>query len=103
MVQIVYDKIIDFCGMTDIPCVIVGSKTDLHRRFVSFPMVDVTQYSFGFYNTPFSRQVDPAEGEQLAQVNNAAWIETSSKNNINVGQYLSVPPSLPALIMIFFG
>ena len=27
--------------MTDIPCVIVGSKTDLHRRFVSFPMADV--------------------------------------------------------------
>jgi len=64
MVQVVYDKIVDFCGMADIPCVIVGSKSDLHR----------------------SRQVEPAEGEQLAQVNNAAWTETSSKNNINVAQ-----------------
>lgn len=32
MIQIVYDKIIDFCGMNDIPCVIVGSKTDLQTR-----------------------------------------------------------------------
>ena len=26
MIQIVYDKIVDFCGVGDIPCVIVGSK-----------------------------------------------------------------------------
>lgn len=64
MVQVVYDKIVDFCGMTDIPCVIVGSKTDLQR----------------------SRQVEPSEGEQLAQMNNAVWIETSSKNNVNIAK-----------------
>ncbi len=29
MIQIVYDKIVDFCGVTDIPCVIVGTKVDL--------------------------------------------------------------------------
>ena len=29
MIQIVYDKIVDFCGVGDIPCVIVGSKCDL--------------------------------------------------------------------------
>jgi len=32
MVQIVYDKIVNFCGMTSIPCVIVGSKNDLTQR-----------------------------------------------------------------------
>jgi len=64
MVQIVYDKILDFCGLTDIPCVIVGTKSDLHR----------------------SRQVQPTEGQQLAETNNAAWIETSAKDNVNVAQ-----------------
>lgn len=34
MVQIVYDKIINFCGLNQIPCVIVGSKTDLSTRYV---------------------------------------------------------------------
>ncbi|RDB22568.1 GTP-binding protein rhb1 [Hypsizygus marmoreus] len=64
MIQIVYDKLIDFCGVTDIPCVIVGSKTDLSS----------------------SRQVDPSEGERLAQTNKAAWVETSAKANVNVGE-----------------
>ena len=32
MVQVVYDKIINFCGMNSIPCVIVGSKIDLKPR-----------------------------------------------------------------------
>jgi len=63
MIQIVYDKIIDFCGMNEIPCVIVGSKTDLEAR-----------------------QVKPKEGEELAKVNKAAWVETSAKNDVNVGK-----------------
>lgn len=33
MIQVVYDKIVDFCGVTDIPCVIVGSKLDLTARW----------------------------------------------------------------------
>lgn len=32
MIQIIYDKIINFCGIKEIPCVIVGSKTDLQQR-----------------------------------------------------------------------
>jgi Ras family protein len=32
MIQIVYDKIISFCGINEIPCVIVGSKIDLKQR-----------------------------------------------------------------------
>ena len=35
MIQIVYDKIINFCGLNQIPCVIVGSKTDLSNRYVA--------------------------------------------------------------------
>ena len=33
-----------------------------------------------------SRQVQAAEGEELAKANSAAWIETSAKNNLNVGE-----------------
>ena len=34
MIQVVYDKIVNFCGVTKIPCVIVGSKSDLHISYV---------------------------------------------------------------------
>ncbi|KAI0034075.1 small GTPase superfamily [Vararia minispora EC-137] len=64
MVQIVYDKIINFCGVTQIPCVIVGSKADLEQ----------------------SRQVSKTEGEELARQNHAVFVETSAKNNINVAK-----------------
>ena len=33
MIQIVYDKIVNFCGIKEIPCVIVGSKIDLSQRY----------------------------------------------------------------------
>ncbi|KIY51621.1 hypothetical protein FISHEDRAFT_36702 [Fistulina hepatica ATCC 64428] len=62
MIQITYDKIVDFCGLADVPCVIVGSKLDLK----------------------YSRQVQLAEGERLAHINHAAWVETSAKDNVNV-------------------
>ncbi|ETW84010.1 hypothetical protein HETIRDRAFT_408245 [Heterobasidion irregulare TC 32-1] len=63
MIQVIYDKIVDFCGMKEIPCVIVGAKTDLQQR-----------------------QVAISEGEDLAKSVHAAWIETSAKNNVNVGK-----------------
>jgi hypothetical protein len=44
-----------------------------------------------------SRQVQASEGEKLAQRNGAAWIETSAKNNINVGEYY---PCLRRLLFI---
>ena len=37
--------------------------------------------------SPISRQVQPDEGEELAKSNKAAWVETSAKNNVNVGTY----------------
>uniref|UniRef100_A0A8H7XLG7 GTP-binding protein rhb1 n=1 Tax=Psilocybe cubensis TaxID=181762 RepID=A0A8H7XLG7_PSICU len=64
MIQIVYDKIVDFCGVSKVPCVIVGSKSDLS----------------------ISRQVDSKDVETLAKQIDCAWIETSAKNNINVGK-----------------
>ncbi|KAG6919398.1 hypothetical protein DXG01_006281 [Tephrocybe rancida] len=62
MIQVIYDKIIDFCGVMDIPCVIVGSKADLQD----------------------SRQVERAEAERFAEAKKAAWIETSAKKNTNI-------------------
>jgi len=64
MIQVVYDKIVDFCGIKEIPCVIVGSKIDLQH----------------------SRQVASGEGEELAKAHKAAWVETSAKSNINVAK-----------------
>jgi hypothetical protein len=34
MMQVVYDKIVNFCGVPKIPCVIVGSKSDLSISYV---------------------------------------------------------------------
>jgi hypothetical protein len=45
--------------------------------------------------SPVARQVKSNEGEDLAKVNKAAWVETSAKNDINVGEYDSV-------LMMFF-
>lgn len=67
MVQNVYNKILDFGGKEEVPCVIVGAKTDLES------------------SSP-NRQIDQNEGEQLAKQNHAAWVETSAKDNLNIGQ-----------------
>ncbi|ESK90339.1 rheb small monomeric gtpase [Moniliophthora roreri MCA 2997] len=64
MIQIIYDKIIDFTGLTEVPCVVVGAKSDLES----------------------SRQVDIPEAQRLAQSIKAAWVEASAKNDINVGR-----------------
>ncbi|KAK7696042.1 GTP-binding protein [Cerrena zonata] len=66
MIQIVYDKIINYCGINSIPCVIVGSKIDLQPSR--------------------SRQVNSNEGKELATQVHAAWVETSAKANTNVAQ-----------------
>ncbi|KAL4241987.1 P-loop containing nucleoside triphosphate hydrolase [Abortiporus biennis] len=63
MIQVVYDKILNFGGLSEIPCVIVASKTDLQQR-----------------------QVAPAEGQSLAESNHAAYVETSAKTNTNVSK-----------------
>ncbi|KAI0796849.1 P-loop containing nucleoside triphosphate hydrolase protein [Abortiporus biennis] len=66
MIQVVYDKILNFGGLSEIPCVIVASKTDLQQSR--------------------SRQVAPAEGQSLAESNHAAYVETSAKTNTNVSK-----------------
>ncbi|KAG5343089.1 GTP-binding protein rhb1 [Termitomyces sp. J132] len=62
MIQVIYDKIIDFCGLMDIPCVIVGAKMDLQN----------------------SRQVEKTEGQRLADSKRAAYTEASAKKNTNI-------------------
>ncbi|KAF9534885.1 small GTPase superfamily [Crepidotus variabilis] len=68
MIQPLYDRIIDYRGTEDVPCVIVGSKTDLGASQL------------------YSRQIEASEGEKLAHQNHAAWIETSAKSNTNIGK-----------------
>jgi len=92
MIQGVYDKIVNFCGLPKIACVIVGSKSDLS----------------------LARQVDSTDGEKLAKENDCAWIETSAKNGINISKVFDLclaeiekitapnqagPPSRTCLIM----
>lgn len=64
MVQTVYDKILNYTGTAAIPCVIVGQKSDLHVQ----------------------RQVSEAEGKELAQQLQCAWVETSARHNANVAK-----------------
>jgi len=63
MIQIVHDKILDLCGKSVIPCVVVGSKSDLTTR-----------------------QVSKEEGQKLAEAVQSVYVETSAKNNINVAK-----------------
>ncbi|KAL5530132.1 RHB1 [Sanghuangporus sanghuang] len=61
MVQIIHEKIVTFTGNQSIPCVIVGSKSDLEQR-----------------------QVSKEEAEEFAKSIGASSVETSAKKNINV-------------------
>ncbi|KAI0959667.1 hypothetical protein AcW1_004430 [Taiwanofungus camphoratus] len=69
MVRVIYDKIAEFSGINQIPCVIVGAKSDLQQSI--------------------SRQVAQNEGQDLANRHHAAWIESSAKANVNVGEFHS--------------
>jgi Ras family protein len=86
MIQIIYDKILNYSGLSEIAAIIVGSKADLNMECVpAYP-------TFNSINSikPRSRQVDSMDGQALAQRNNAAWIEVSALQNKNVGEPLSV-------------
>ncbi|KAJ7920085.1 P-loop containing nucleoside triphosphate hydrolase protein [Mycena leptocephala] len=65
LVRILYDEIFELYG-TPIPCVIVGCKSDLEH--------DLEQH----------RTVNSVEGIELAKEKNSAWIETTSKADINI-------------------
>ncbi|TDL29524.1 hypothetical protein BD410DRAFT_736491 [Rickenella mellea] len=95
MVQIIYDKIVSYCGTQSIPCVIVGAKTDLPK-------------------SPTLRQVPEPVAKEFAESIGASSIETSAKQNVNVGKVFELclseiekrsprnqepPPSSKCLIM----
>lgn len=65
MIQTVYDKILNYTGTEQVPCVLVGQKSDLHVQ----------------------RQVSEEEGKDLAKELKAAWVETSARHDVNVGEY----------------
>lgn len=64
MVQIIYDKILNFSGADSVPAVIVGNKSDLELQ----------------------RQVSEAEGKALADELECGFTETSARLNENVGK-----------------
>ncbi|XP_014477274.1 PREDICTED: GTP-binding protein Rheb homolog [Dinoponera quadriceps] len=62
IVQIIYDKLLDITGKLHVPIVLVGNKTDLY--------VD--------------RMITTDQGKRLANSWNAAFLETSAKQNESV-------------------
>lgn len=65
MIRTVHEKILDFAGLERVPCVVVGQKSDLPAG---------------------ERRVTLAEGEALAKKIGAGFIESSAKDNKNVGK-----------------
>ena len=64
MIQTVYDEILNYTGTEHIPCVVVGSKSDLHVQ----------------------RQISEEEGKELAKQLKSAWVETSARHDVNVAK-----------------
>lgn len=65
MILTLHEKILDQSGQERVPCVIVGQKSDLNSE----------------------RRVTRAEGEALAKKLDAAFIESSARDNQNVGEW----------------
>ncbi|VDM96774.1 unnamed protein product [Thelazia callipaeda] len=63
IIHTIYDKLLENIGDKNIPIVVVGNKLDLQFH---------------------SRRVSTAEGQQLALSWNAAFLETSAKDNTSV-------------------
>jgi hypothetical protein len=49
-----------------------------------------------------SRQVDASDAENLAKLNDCAWIETSAKNNLNIGALLPVLANTTRFFFVSF-
>lgn len=65
--KIIHEKLLDIVGIRNVPMVLVGNKTDLHT----------------------DRKVTSEEGKGLAEEMHAVFIETSAKENKNVGDVFS--------------
>ena len=98
LIQGVYDKILNFCGLPKIACVIVGSKSDLSMAYVT------SGYYLEFVLRPhLRRQVDSTDGQRLAKENDCAWIETSAKNGTNISALYILSTLICAEICLFPG
>lgn len=85
MITTVHDKILDFAGLEKVPCVIVGQKLDLSDKRCGVSLDGPR--SGPQHQADMTRQVSTAEGEALAKKLNAAFIESSAKDNKNVGEW----------------
>lgn len=84
MVRTVHDKIVNQSGMATIPCVVVGQKCDLaEARYVY--TVSLQWHDGNNWNSLETRQVPAAEGKKLADALGSAWLETSARQNSNIG------------------
>jgi Ras family protein len=65
MVTIIRDKILNHLGADQVPLMVVGNKNDIRER---------------------ARQVTTKEGEDLCRGFKCGWIESSARENVNVGK-----------------
>jgi len=65
MITIIRDKILNHLGAESVPIVIVGNKSDVPEA---------------------KRKISPEQGQNLARELNCGWVETSARNNTNVGK-----------------
>ncbi len=79
MLRVIRDKILNSTGTDTIPMIVVGNKSDLTTQ----------------------KNVSSEEGIKLATEFNCAFIETSAKNNDNVGKYKIFSPFFSSLLNWF--
>lgn len=65
MVNIIRDKILNHLGADQVPLMVVGNKNDIKEKM---------------------RQVSSAEGEKLGKEFKCGWVESSARENNNVGK-----------------
>jgi Ras family protein len=65
MVTIIRDKILNQLGADQVPLLVVGNKNDIREK---------------------ARQVTSKEGEDLCKGFKCGWIESSARENVNVGK-----------------
>lgn len=92
MIQTVHDKIINYTGSGNIPCVVVGQKSDLTttaRLANLLSKLLAHSPSRLDVSSVHPRQVPLQEGQKLAQSIGSAFLETSARQNSNVCKYPS--------------
>uniref|UniRef100_A0A673G8Y9 GTP-binding protein Rheb n=1 Tax=Sinocyclocheilus rhinocerous TaxID=307959 RepID=A0A673G8Y9_9TELE len=78
VVKVIHEKLLDMVGKVQVPIMLVGNKKDLHME----------------------RVISCEEGKALAESWNAAFMESSAKENQVMMRFLSLPLPLPLVFSV---